>query len=100
MLGTWEHDVTKLTCSKCTTFWKKKDKSPPCSECDRPKLLPENQETYQLLIDYGAILSKEGISAEGIRLVLDLEEVTNPKLTTQKLIAYLHAAYIASMKRN
>lgn len=56
---------------------------------------------YHLLIEYGSILSKEGISPEGIRLVLDLEEnnIDDPKIMTKKLIAYLHSAYIAINKK-
>lgn len=57
-------------------------------------MLSENDIIVYITDKYGGMLidSSEGISAEGIKLALTLEEIENKPLITQKLIVYLQEA--------
>ena len=78
-------------CRKCTEFKRRQGLEPDCSKCNRPELLPENNIIDYLIGNYGRMLTTGdgGISADAIRLVLEIEEIENKTLITQKIIVYL-----------
>ena len=95
-MAQWEYDDSHTSCHDCIKFCKLKGKKVNCNECKRPKVLPENKLAYGLLIEYTPILTDGmgGISASGIRLVLDTEqiEMEERKPLIKKFMAYLKTA--------
>jgi hypothetical protein len=86
-----------MSCEKCTKWFAEvKHKKPPCATCKIPKLLPENQFVYSLISKYLGLLvdSMGGLSSEGIRLVMDIEKITQEDrpLIVRKITAYVLAA--------
>lgn len=81
---------------------KRQGKKPDCTKCDKPILLPENYFVYSLIAKYSELFVNDmgGVSAEGIRLCLDIEKIhyDDRPLLTQKIIVYISAALLAQQE--
>ena len=84
-----------VSCEDCTKMYELKNKKPPCETCvihkDRPDVLPSNTPILNLLNSYsGMIYNGESIDSNGIKLVMELEHISEPHkpLFTRKIIAY------------
>lgn len=90
----WLNRKNALSCEKCKNIQRRLNLEPPCDKCKIVKVLPENNIIIYIINMYGGVLTNGmgGISADGIRLVLDTENIEDRELITQKLIIYLSAA--------
>lgn len=93
-VGRWEFG-SGMSCAACKKMHKIKDTDPPCDECKRPELLKSNYGIYSLISKYLNLFVNGfgGISAEGIRLALDVEQVQtcDRPLFVRKISAFVVA---------
>ena len=82
-----------LSYDDCIEFKRRQGLKPDCEEY-KLDLLPENNIILYIVNTYIGILidGMGGINVDGIKFVLDLEEVVDKPLITQKLITYLKSA--------
>ena len=85
-----------MGCEECIEFKRRQGLKPDCTECKKDKidLLPENNIIDYIMSKYGSMLvdGMGCINPDGIRFVLELEEIKDKELITQKLITYLRVA--------
>ena len=72
-----------------------------CDRCKKVKVHPRNREVVDIVLRYSGILTggMGGVNAEGIKLVLEIEDIPEPKIFTQKLIIYV-LAILEEQKRD
>lgn len=76
-------------CIECDARYKKQGKKPPCEKC-KPVVSPGNCEVIDLIDMYDSVFFYEGnICIEGIRCVLDIEDIKEKGITLQKIMIYV-----------
>lgn len=82
-------------------FKRRQGLKPDCKKC-RVELLPENNVIDYLMYKYGGIMidGMGSISAEGIRLAVEIEDIEDRALVTYKLVTYLRAALDSQNKEH
>ena len=87
------YDTNGISCYECTKHKRRQGLEPDCKNCDRVKLLPENEIVDYIMYWYGATFvdGMGGISLTSINKALVLENIVDKQLIAKKVIVYLKA---------
>ena len=91
---------TKPECGACLKLKARKGRKPDCIKCGWEPTLPGNYETMSMILQYSFLFTDSwgGINLDGIKTVIEFEDVDEPYVVFRKLIVFMKQAVLINQE--